>query len=85
MSNQDRIDEAFSELLDLVNCLKGKTVYAAVKLALQDLKCAETVECSTDWHTNMQAALDKLAVLGDKGHKLSARISKIKNLYPQAL
>lgn len=82
MSRQDQIDEAFSELLDLIVSIRGKTVFAAVSSALQDLKCAETVECSDDWHTNMQAALDKLVVLGDKGRKLSARIARIKNLYP---
>lgn len=71
----ERIEEAFSELLDLIKSIEGKSALSEV---VEDLKCAECAECvetDEDWHANMQAAADKAPKAA-----LRAKILKVKGL-----
>ena len=66
----ERIEDAFSELLDLIKSIENKSALSDVA---DDLKCAECVESDDDWHANMQAAADKAPKAS-----LKAKILKIK-------
>jgi hypothetical protein len=68
----ERIEDAFSELLDLIESIENKSALASVT---EDLKCAECVESDDDWHANMAAAADKAPKAS-----LKAKILKIKGM-----
>lgn len=78
MKSEESMDEAFSELLDLIAELERTGQGREV---IRDLKCAECVETDEDWAGNLDEAVSKLSKLNTKNAlKLRARIIEIKEM-----
>ena len=71
--------KALSELLELVQELQKRDRHA-LRSALRDLQCAETVETVEDWHANMDEALCKIKYLGPSARTTYRRVERIKKL-----